>query len=107
MLDALRRFLVGQPLRTSQAVEERLTKRVALAVFASDALSSVAYASEEILLVLAVAAAYARDSGPFFFVLPISLVIAVLLWLVTSSYRQTVYAYPSGGGAYIVAKENL
>ena len=107
LLDTLKRFLVGQPLRTSQAVEERLTKRVALAVFASDALSSVAYASEEILLVLAVAAAYANDSGPFFFVLPISLVIAVLLWLVTSSYRQTVHAYPSGGGAYIVAKENL
>jgi amino acid transporter len=107
VLNALKRFLVGQPLRTSQAVHERLTKRVALAVFASDALSSVAYATEEILLVLAVAAAYAHDSGPFFYVLPISLVIAVLLWLVTSSYRQTIHAYPSGGGAYIVAKENL
>ena len=107
MLNALKRFLVGQPLRTSQAVHERLTKRVALAVFASDALSSVAYATEEILLVLAVAAAYAHDRGPFFYVLPISLVIAVLLWLVTSSYRQTIHAYPSGGGAYIVAKENL
>jgi len=76
-------------------------------VFSSDALSSVAYATEEILLVLAVAATYAHDSGPFFYVLPISLVIAVLLWLVTSSYRQTIHAYPSGGGAYIVAKENL
>ncbi len=107
MLNAVKRFLVGEPLRTSQAVHERLTKRVALAVFASDALSSVAYASEEILLVLAVAAAYAHDSGPFFYVLPISLVIAVLLWLVTASYRQTIHAYPSGGGAYIVAKENL
>jgi len=103
----LKRFLVGQPLRTAQAVHERLSKRVALAVFASDALSSVAYATEEILLVLAVAAAYAHASGPFFYVLPISLVIAVLLWLVTSSYRQTIHAYPSGGGAYIVAKENL
>jgi amino acid transporter len=107
VLSALKRILVGQPLRTSQAVHERLSKRVALAVFASDALSSVAYATEEILLVLAVAAAYAHDSGPFFYVLPISLVIAILLWLVTSSYRQTIYAYPSGGGAYIVAKENL
>jgi amino acid transporter len=104
---ALKRFLVGQPLRTSQAVHEHLTKRVALAVFASDALSSVAYATEEILLVLAVAAAYAHDNAPFFWVLPISLAIAVLLWLVTSSYRQTIHAYPSGGGAYIVAKENL
>jgi amino acid transporter len=106
-LNALKRFLVGQPLRTSQAVDERLTKRVALAVFASDALSSVAYATEEILLVLAVAAAYVHNSEPFFYVLPISLIIAVLLWLVTSSYRQTVNAYPSGGGAYIVAKKNL
>lgn len=103
----MKRLLVGQPLRTSQAVQERLSKRVALAVFASDALSSVAYATEEILLVLAVAAAYAHDHGPFFFVLPISLFIAILLWLVTSSYRQTIHEYPSGGGAYIVAKENL
>src|ERR1700736_2422429 len=82
VLNALKRFLVGQPLRTSQAIHERLSKRVALAVFASDALSSVAYATEEILLVLAMAAAYVHDSGPFFYVLPISLVIAVLLWLV-------------------------
>jgi len=107
VLDALKRFLVGPPLRTSQAVHERLSKRVALAVFASDALSSVAYATEEILLVLAVAAAYGHDRGPFFYVLPISLVIATVLWLVTASYRQTIHAYPSGGGAYIVAKENL
>jgi amino acid transporter len=107
VLNALKRLLVGQPLPTSQSVQERLTKRVALAVFSSDALSSVAYATEEILLVLAVAAAYAHDSGPFFYVLPISLTIAVLLWLVTASYRQTIHAYPSGGGAYIVAKENL
>lgn len=107
MLNALKRFLVGEPLRTSQAVHERLTKRVALAVFASDALSSVAYATEEILLVLAVAAAYAHDRAPFFWVLPISLAIAVLLWLLATSYRQTIHAYPSGGGAYIVAKENL
>src|SRR5208282_1436370 len=53
------------------------------------------------------AAAYAHDRGAFFCVLPISLTIAVLLWLVTASYRQTIHAYPSGGGAYIVAKENL
>ncbi len=107
MLNALKRFLVGRALPTSQAAHERLTKRVALAVFSSDALSSVAYATEEILLVLAVAAAYAHENGPFFYVLPISLAIAVLLWLVTASYRQTIHAYPSGGGAYIVAKENL
>jgi amino acid transporter len=107
VLDFLKRCLVGAPLRTSEAQEERLSKPVALAVFASDALSSVAYASEEILLVLAVAAAYAHDNGPLFYLLPISLVIAGLLWLVTASYRQTIHAYPSGGGAYIVAKKNL
>ena len=107
MLRAFKRFLVGQPLATSQAIGERLSKRDALAVFSSDALSSVAYATEEILLVLAVAAAYSHDTGSFWYVLPISLTIAVLLWLATSSYRQTIHAYPSGGGAYIVAKENL
>ena len=106
MITYLRRWLIGHPLATAQAVHERLTKKVALAVFSSDALSSTAYATEEILLVLAVAAA-ATASGSFFFVLPISLAIAVLLWIVGISYRQTIYAYPSGGGAYIVAKDNL
>jgi hypothetical protein len=82
VVNALKRFLVGQPLPTSQAVQERLTERVALAVFSSGALSSVAYATEGTLPVLAVAAAYSHDNGPFFSVLPISLAIAVLLWLV-------------------------
>jgi amino acid transporter len=84
---------------------ERLSKIVALAVLSSDALSSVAYATEEILLVLAVAATASTDS--FHYVIPISLAIAGLLWVVTLSYRQTIFAYPSGGGAYIVAKDNL
>jgi len=75
-------------------------------VFASDALSSTAYASEEILLVLAVAAAYGQTYS-FGYVVPITLVIAVVLAIVAISYRQTIHAYPSGGGAYIVAKENL
>ena len=107
MVNALKRLLVGSPLPTSQAASERLTKTVALAVLSSDALSSVAYATEEILMVLAVAAAYFQSEQPFFYVLPISAVIAVLLCLVTFSYRQTIHAYPSGGGAYIVAKDNL
>lgn len=107
MVNALKRLLVGAPLPSWQAANERLTKTVALAVLSSDALSSVAYATEEILMVLAVAATYLQSDHPFFYVLPISAVIAVLLWLVTFSYRQTIYAYPSGGGAYIVAKENL
>jgi amino acid transporter len=99
------RQLIGRPLGTAQSAHERLSKRVALAVFSSDALSSTAYATEEILTVLAVAAV--AGGSPFFYVLPISLAIVVLLWLITFSYRQTIHAYPSGGGAYIVAKENL
>ena len=106
MATAIKRLLVGRALRTEQAAHERLTKRTALAVFSSDALSSTAYATEEILLVLAVAAA-ATASGSFSYVVPISLAIAVLLAIVATSYRQTIHAYPSGGGAYIVAKDNL
>ena len=106
MATAIKRLLVGRALRTEQAVHERLTKKTALAVFSSDALSSTAYATEEILLVLAVAAA-ATQSGSFSYVVPISIGIAILLAIVATSYRQTIHAYPSGGGAYIVAKENL
>jgi amino acid transporter len=102
----LKRFIIGRALRTEQAAHERLTKKTALAVFSSDALSSTAYATEEILLVLAVAAAYGQ-AGAFRYVVPISIGIALLLVIVAISYRQTIHAYPSGGGAYIVAKENL
>lgn len=106
MAAELKRFIIGRALRTEQAAHERLTKKTALAVFSSDALSSTAYATEEILLVLAVAAAYGQ-AGAFKYVVPISIGIAVLLVIVATSYRQTIHAYPSGGGAYIVAKENL
>lgn len=106
MATAIKRLLVGRALRTEQAAHERLTKKTALAVFSSDALSSTAYATEEILLVLAVAAA-ATAGGSFSYVVPVSIGIAVLLAIVATSYRQTIHAYPSGGGAYIVAKENL
>jgi amino acid transporter len=102
----LKRFLVGRAKRTDQAIHERLTKKTGLAVFASDALSSTAYASEEILLVLAVAVAFGQTQA-FSYVVPITFVIAVVLGIVAISYRQTIHAYPSGGGAYIVAKENL
>jgi amino acid transporter len=102
----LKRFIIGRALRTEQAAHERLTKKTALAVFSSDALSSTAYATEEILLVLAVAAA-ATHGQSFYYVLPVSAGIAMLLAIVAISYRQTIHAYPSGGGAYIVAKENL
>src|SRR4026208_1289198 len=106
MATAIKRLLVGRALRTKQAAHERLTKKTALAVFSSDALSSTAYATEEILLVLAVAAAAPRG-GSLRHALPVSVGIAVLLAIVATSYRQTIHAYPSGGGAYIVAKENL
>jgi amino acid transporter len=106
MATSIKRLLVGSPLRTEQAAHERLSKKTALAVFSSDALSSTAYATEEILLVLAAAVAFGQANA-FHYVVPVSIGIAVLLVIVATSYRQTIHAYPSGGGAYIVAKENL
>jgi amino acid transporter len=102
MLATLRRMLIGTPLPTARMIHERLSKVQALAVLSSDALSSVAYATEEILLVLVLA-----GSGALALSLPIALLIAALLLIVASSYYQTVRAYPTGGGAYIVARENL
>ena len=98
----LKHLLVGSPLPTAQFRHERLGKATGLAVFASDALSSVAYATEEILVVLILAGVAALSYS-----LPIGIAIAVLVAIVTTSYRQTILAYPQGGGAYIVAKENL
>src|SRR2546423_2352241 len=103
---SLKRLLVGSPIRTARLAHERLTKKTALAIFASDALSSTAYATEQILLVLA-ASYVAGQSGAFGRVIPISIAIGALLVIVAISYRQTIYAYPSGGGAFIVAKDNL
>jgi amino acid transporter len=102
MLTGARRLLFGSPLPTAEEVHQRLTKVKALAVFSSDALSSVAYATEEILLVLVVAGSVALELS-----LPIALVIAGLLAIVSTSYYQTIHGYPSGGGAYIVAYDNL
>ena len=95
-------MLVGRALRTEQAIHERLPKKTALAVFSSDALSSVAYSTEAILLVLLAAGTVAIVYLPY-----IALGITVLLAILVLSYRQTIHAYPSGGGAYIVAKDNL
>ncbi len=106
MATAIKRLFVGNALRTDQAAHERLPKKTALAVFSSDALSSTAYATEEILLVLAAAVAFGQTTS-FNYDVPISLGIGALLVIVAISYRQTIHAYPSGGGAYIVAKENL
>ena len=101
-LSTLKRKLIGTPLRTAELPHERLSKFAALAVFSSDALSSVAYATEEILLVLILAGSVGLPWS-----WPISIAIGTLLLIVATSYRQTIHAYPSGGGAYIVAKENL
>lgn len=98
----LKRVLVGRPLPSDRLEHERLNKKTALAVLSSDAISSVAYATEQILLVLAVLSATALH-----YVLPISAVIVGLLVLVALSYRQTIFAYPQGGGSYTVAKDNL
>lgn len=94
----IRRFLFGDPLKTSNLEGESLSKFKALAIFSSDVLSSVAYATEEILLVLGVA---------FTFAVPISFVIAALIVIVCTSYWQTIREYPNGGGAFSVAYENL
>src|SRR3954471_1201064 len=98
----LKRLLVGKPIPSHLAHHERLSRVTGLAVLSSDALSSVAYATEEILRVLVLAGTAALGYAS-----PIALIIAAILAVVVFSYRQTVHAYPSGGGAYIVAKDNL
>lgn len=102
MATSVKRFIVGNPLRSEQAAHERLAKKTALAVYSSDALSSVAYSTEAILLVLLAAGSVAIG-----YLVPIVIGITVLLAILALSYRQTIHAYPNGGGAYIVAKDNL
>jgi amino acid transporter len=99
---SLSHWLIGHPLQTADAPHQTIGKAVGLAVFASDALSSTAYATQEILGVLAAAGTVA-----FGYVFPVSIAIVVLLAVVTISYEQTIHAYPGGGGAYIVARDNL
>jgi amino acid transporter len=101
-LAGLKRLLVGSPISTAHADHERLSRATGLAVLSSDALSSVAYATEEILRVLMIGGAAALSLST-----PVSAVIALLLLIVAFSYRQTIFAYPTGGGAYIVAKDNI
>jgi amino acid transporter len=98
----LKRWLVGDPLKSTQARDERLSKTLALAVFSSNAISSVAYATEEILLVLILA-----GTAAIAWSIPISFAILFLVVVLTISYRQIIYEYPEGGGAYIVARNNL
>ncbi|MEN6571126.1 MAG: APC family permease [Anaerolineaceae bacterium] len=98
----LRRWLIGNPLQTADAPSQTIGKTVGLAVFSSDALSSTAYATQEIMVVLAAAGA-----GALQHVFPISAAIVMLIIIVSISYEQTIHAYPGGGGAYIVARDNL
>src|SRR3954470_2236115 len=104
-LDTVKRILVGRPLSSAEQEHQRIGKTIALAVFSSDAISSTAYATEEILFVTALGTsslALGLDT-----LIPISIAVAAILAIVVTSYRQTIFAYPSGGGSYVVSRENL
>jgi len=102
VFDGVKRMFVGRPLHSDRMEGTLLPKRVALAVFCSDPISSVAYATEQILLVLAAGGLAALATAPW-----VALAVILLLVTVVASYRQTCYAYPNGGGAYVVSRENL
>ncbi|HZM78618.1 MAG TPA: hypothetical protein VFC19_23060, partial [Candidatus Limnocylindrales bacterium] len=102
MWDTLKRVVVGRPLRSDRLGEQALQKRIALPIFASDPLSSVAYATQEILLVLTLGGLAYMYLAPW-----VGLAVVALLAVVVISYRQVVRAYPSGGGSYEVASRNL
>jgi amino acid transporter len=104
LLTRLKRLVIGSPLTTAMSIHERLSKVKALAVFSSDAISSSAYASEEILLVLVLAGSVALTSPTMLW---ITAAIVLLLAIVATSYRQTIFAYPQGGGSYIVTRDNF
>jgi amino acid transporter len=107
LLPRLKRLLLGSPLRTTELHEQRLSKKAALTVFASDNLSSTAYATEEILLVLIPVGVVLADPERLRLVVPVAATIAVLLTIVVLSYGQLIRAFPGGGGTYEVAKDNL
>lgn len=102
MTGKIKRFLIGRPMKSNELEGEKLGKLKALAILSSDALSSVAYGTEQILIVLILAGAAA-----LWYSLPIALAVLALLAILIVSYRQTIFAYPTGGGAYIVAKDNI
>ncbi|MFM9278022.1 APC family permease [Paenibacillus jiagnxiensis] len=102
MLSYLKRFLIGRPLKSHEAGEQKLNKKKALAILSSDALSSVAYGPEQILLVLVTI-----GTAAFWYSIPIAIGVLILLTALILSYRQIIFAYPHGGGAYVVSKENL
>ena len=102
---ALKQILIGKPISSAEEHHQRLSKKIALPVFASDAISSTAYATDEILVVIVIGAGVGVTA--FKTLVPIAIVVCALMVIVVSSYRQTIHAYPSGGGAYIVSRENL
>lgn len=102
MKSSVKRFLIGRPLKSEQLGEQKLNKTKALAILSSDALSSVAYGPEQILLVL-----ITISTAAFWYSIPIAAGVLVLLTALILSYRQIIFAYPQGGGAYMVSKENL
>jgi len=105
----LKRILIGRPLATDQAEHQRISRTIGLAVFSSDAISSTAYATGEILIVLVGSAGMVMAGGAYTTDLlrPIAIMVVILLAVVANSYRETIHAYPDGGGAYVVARENL
>ena len=105
MVSLAKRVLIGKPIASSEEHQQKLSKRVALPIFASDAVSSTAYATDEIILVLTLQAGI--GAAAWGYLTPLAIVVAVLLVIVVVSYRQTIHAYPSGGGAYVVSRENL
>ena len=102
MITSIKRFLIGRPLKSTALGEQKLSKTKALAILSSDALSSVAYGPEQILIVLVTLGTVA-----FWYSIPIAIGVLILLAALILSYRQIIFAYPHGGGAYVVSKENL
>lgn len=102
MFNQFKRLIIGKPKRNRELKNEKISKFKALAILSSDALSSVAYGPEQILLTLSIVGAAAA-----WYTLPIAVAVLILLAALTLSYRQIIYAYPKGGGAYMVSKSNL
>lgn len=102
MFSSIKRFLIGRPLKSNELGEQKLNKAKALAILSSDALSSVAYGPEQILIVL-----FTIGAAAFWYSIPIAVGVLILLTALILSYRQIIFAYPHGGGAYVVSKNNL
>lgn len=104
MIGSVKRVLIGRPISTEESEHQRLSKRTGLAVFSSDAISSTAYATGEVMLVLVGVGGMGAATSHL---IPVGILVVILLALVANSYRETIHAYPTGGGSYIVSRENL